>query len=352
MPAAHDAPDVTVVTGAGGWLGTALLHRLSDGGRWSRPGRIRAVVHRASDVLTTHRISPQIDVVVADLTRRDALDQVFGDLRDGRSGTVDVVHTAGVIHPPDVATFDAVNHRGTVNLLDEVGDAGVRRLVHVSSNSPFGTNPVPTEYFRRDEPYAPYLGYGWSKMHAEVAVFAAIADGLDAVVVRPPWFYGPNQPARQTTFFTMIRTGRFPIVGDGRQRRSMVYIDHLVQGVVLAELVDDPPRRAWWVADAEPYALQHIVETVGDALRSFGYDVAGRSLRVPAVVGRAAEVADRFLQASGRYNSQIHVLGEMDKTIAVDVSETIVDLGYEPEVDLLEGMRRSIRWCREQGIDL
>ena len=352
MPAALDASDVTVVTGAGGWLGTALLHRLSDGGRWSRPGRIRAVVHRASEVLTTHRISPQIDVVVADLTRRDSLDQVFEDLRDGRSGTVDVVHTAGVIHPPDVATFDAVNHRGTVNLLDAAGDAGVRRLVHVSSNSPFGTNPVPTEYFRRDEPYAPYLGYGWSKMNAEVAVFAAITDGLDAVVVRPPWFYGPNQPARQTTFFTMIRTGRFPIVGDGRQRRSMVYIDHLVQGVVLAELVDDPTRRAWWVADREPYTLEHIVDTVGEALRSAGYDVAGRSLRVPAAVGRAAEVADRVLQASGRYNSQIHVLGEMDKTIAVDVSATIEDLGYEPEVDLFEGMRRSIRWCREQGISL
>ncbi len=67
-------------------------------------------------------------------------------------------------------------------------------------------------------------------MAAELHVFSAVDRGLDAVVVRPPWFYGPFQPPRQTTFFTMIRKGRFPIIGDGEQRRSMVYVDNLVDG--------------------------------------------------------------------------------------------------------------------------
>ena len=73
-------------------------------------------------------------------------------------------------------------------------------------------------------------------MLAELRLLDEVAAGLDAVIVRPPWFYGPYQPARQTTFFRMVRTGRFPIVGDGRQRRSMVYVDNLVDGVVRAEL--------------------------------------------------------------------------------------------------------------------
>lgn len=348
-PGHRPPPEVTVVTGAAGWLGTALLHGLTDGGRWSRPGRIRAVVHRAADVLPTHRISPQIEVVVADIARPATLRQVFEDLDPS---CFDVIHTAGVIHPPDVATFDAVNAKGTAHVAEAALAAGARRMVHVSSNSPFGTNPIPSEYFRRDEPYTPYLGYGRSKMDAELAVRDAGERGLDAVIVRPPWFYGPHQPARQTTFFTLIRTGRFPIVGDGRQRRSMVYVDHLVQGVVRAELVDDPAHRSWWVADRSPYTLEHIVSTVGDALRAEGYEVADRRPHVPAIVGRVAERADRVIQASGRYHTQTHVLGEMDKTIAVDVSATIEDLGYEPDVSLLEGMRRSIRWCREQGIEL
>jgi len=345
-----DPPPTTVVTGATGWLGTALLHALTaEGARWGRPGRIRALVHRASEVLVTARISPRIDPVVADITRPRSLTQVFSDLEPG---SFDVVHTAGIIHPPDVATFERVNAQGTRNVLQAARAAGVRRFVHVSSNSPFGTNPIPSEYFRREEPYAPYFGYGISKMEAELLVRDSIDDGLDAVIVRPPWFYGPHQPARQTTFFTMVRTGRFPIVGDGRQRRSMVYVYHLVQGVVLAELVERPMYRAWWIADREPYPLEHVIQTVGEALRAEGYEVAENSLRVPAFVGRFAEAADRVIQKSGRYVTQVHVLGEMDKTIAVDVSAAVDDLGYDPDTSLLDGMRRSIRWCRARGITL
>ena len=49
---------------------------------------------------------------------------------------------------------------------------------------------------------------------------------------------------------------------------------------------------------------------------------------------------------------QVHVLGEMNKNIACDVSLSQEELGYEPAVELYEGMRRSIRWCVEQGLEL
>ncbi|MEJ7743385.1 MAG: NAD(P)-dependent oxidoreductase [Nocardioidaceae bacterium] len=120
------------------------------------------------------------------------------------------MHAAGVIHPKRVADFEAVNADGTANVLAAAKKSGVRRLVHVSSNSPFGVNPTPTDVFRHNEPYQPYLGYGRSKMLAEERVRAANGPDLETVVVRPPWFYGPWQPLRQTTFFRLIRTGRFP----------------------------------------------------------------------------------------------------------------------------------------------
>ncbi len=72
-------------------------------------------------------------------------------------------------------------------------------------------------------------------------------------------------------------------------------------------------------------------------------------LRLPALAGRLAERADGRSRA-GRYVQQLHVLGELDKTIACDISVARAELGYEPEVELEEGMRRSVRWCVDQGL--
>jgi nucleoside-diphosphate-sugar epimerase len=344
-------PDTTVITGAAGWLGSGLVSAFATGDH-PRPGRLRLLVRDPADVealgsLTAGAAGP-VDVVVGDLTVPADVERLFADL----DGVVDVIHTAGVIHPRTVADFDGVNHRGTANVLRVAERIGTRRMVHVSSNSPFGTNPSRSDTFRNDEPYHPYLGYGESKMLAELRVLEAVGRGLDAVIVRPPWFYGPHQPARQTTFFTLVRTGRFPVLGDGGQRRSMSYIDNLVQGIVLAELTPTDPGRGWWIADARAYTVAEIVETVGAALRDEGFEVRTNRVRLPEVAGTVAERVDRALQRSGRYNQQFHVLGEMNKTIAVDVSAARRDLGYEPEIELYEGMRRSIRWCREQGIEL
>jgi len=347
-PTRHEPPELTLVTGAGGWLGRALLAHLTDEASvHHRPGPIRALV-RAGEEPTALRGRPGVEVVVGDVRRPAGVRDLFRDL----PATVDLIHTAGVIHPGRVDEFFEVNARGTANVMAAARAAGVRRAVHVSSNSPFGTNPHRGDAFRDDEPYAPYYGYGRSKMQAELRVLEEVDAGLDAVIVRPPWFYGPFQPARQTTFFRMVRTGRFPVIGDGRQRRSMVYIDNLVDGVVRAELTATAPGRAWWIADARPYEVNEIVATVGRALAAEGYDVRPNRVRLPSVAGRLAERADALIQRTGRYVQAVHVLGEMDKTIACAGTAAAVELGYAPEVELEEGMRRSIRWCRDQGLAL
>jgi nucleoside-diphosphate-sugar epimerase len=347
-PAARiELPDVTVVTGAAGWLGRALVDHFSRAdGPHSRPGRVRALVTGPSDALVLGGF-PGIEPVVGDVRRPDGLTALFA----GR-GTVDVIHAAGVIHPTRVDDFEEVNARGTTNVLAAARASGVRRVVHVSSNSPFGVNSHRADVFRNDEPYRPYYGYGRSKMRAELSVLDAAAGGLDAVIVRPPWFYGPFQPPRQTTFFRMVQTGRFPIIGDGRQRRSMVYVDNLVQGIVAAELTPTPAGRGWWIADARPYEVVEIVDTVGRVLAGEGFEVVPNRVRLPAFAGRFAERADAVIQRAGRYVQPIHVLGEMDKTIACDISTARAELGYEPAVELEEGMRRSVRWCVEQGLRL
>jgi nucleoside-diphosphate-sugar epimerase len=78
----------------------------------------------------------------------------------------------------------------------------------------------------------------------------------------------------------------------------------------------------------------------------------GGKRREPALAGRLAERVDALIQRTGRYVQQVHVLGEMDKTIACEIGAARAELGYEPTVALEEGMRQSIRWCRDQGLEL
>ena len=119
-----------------------------------------------------------------------------------------------------------------------------------------------------------------------------------------------------------------------------------------AELVATPPGSGWWIADDHPYSVSEIVATVGRALTAEGFEVKPNRVRMPAIAATVAERADAVLQARGRYNQQLHVLGEMAKNIACEITAARDELGYAPDVELEEGMRRSIRWCLAQGLEL
>jgi len=270
---------------------------------------------------------------------------------DGGAGSV-LFHCAGVIHPRRVADFDAVNAKGTSQLLDAAVRAGVRRFVHVSSNSPFGANPSRDDVFTESAPYRPYMGYGRSKMAGEQCVRAG--DGrIETVIVRAPWFYGPGQPPRQTQFFTMIKKGAFPLMGDGANRRSMAYVDNLCQGLVLCERQAGAAGQAYWIADERAYSMSEVVDTVERVMRNdFGIAVSGKRLRMPSMTSDVARICDRAMQAVGFYDQRVHVLSEMNLTIACSVDKAKQQLGYRPAVALEEGMRRSIAWVLAQGMTI
>lgn len=339
-------PDL-VITGADGWLGQSLLQVLS------RPGATGAAV--PAPRLRGLTLSPQGAARLRE--RFPAGHWLAGDLRargtaarllEGARGAV-LVHTAGIIHPPRVADFRAVNVDGSVALWQEAARQGLRRMVAVSSNSPCGANEGPEAVFDEQAPYRPYMGYGRSKMEMEQALRAlALRDAMELVVVRAPWFYGPHQPERQTRFFRMIRDGRFPIVGSGLNRRSMAYTETLADGLLRAARAPQAAGQTYWMADTRPYTMIEIVETVARLLgQEFGQRVAGRGPRVPGLVADTARLADRVLQAAGVYVQEVHVLSEMNLSIACSIDKARRELGLEPQVDLEEGMRRSLRWVFE-----
>jgi nucleoside-diphosphate-sugar epimerase len=312
-------PPLFLVTGPDGWLGSRLVSSLRE----AHPGS-------------------EVRGLAGDLRQPGDLDRFVA----GAKGAV-LFHTAAVIHPHRVREFYDVNVRGTHNVIAAAQRAGVRRLVAVSSNSAFGVNPSRGHRFDESSPYHPYMNYGRSKMEMELAVRQAA--GIETVIVRTPWFYGPGQPRRQTVFFKMIRDGKAPIVGDGNSPRSMAYVDNLVLGLRLAA---DKARHGsvYWIADEHAYTMNEIVDTVEDLFeKDFNVRCAHRRMRLPDAVSAVALLADRAIQGAGLYNSKIHVLSEMNKTIACSVARAQAELGYQPPVALREGMRRSLKWCFEAG---
>ena len=189
------------------------------------------------------------------------------------------------------------------------------------------------------DPPRPYLNYGLSKLQAEWAVMDAHRAGrIEAAIARPCWFYGPNQPARQTKFLRMIKSGRPVILGRGSNLRSLTYVDNAVQGLLLLEAVEKAAGETYWIADRRPYSFIEIVQTVAKIL---GVEVRPRYL--PSVGSDVARFVDSLLQMVGLYQQEIHVAGELTASIAVSIDAARRDLGYDPEIELEEGMRRSDR---------
>jgi len=345
MTDAAALPRTMVITGATGWLGQNLVRAVAP-----ERERVRCLVRTPEEAALLAVVGTSVDPVIGDVRDPDALDRLLDGAADAT-----VVHTAAVIHPTTGTRelFD-VNVGGTQLVVDRVRRRGAGRLIHVSSNSPFGANPGPDHRFTEDSPRHPYMGYGRSKAEAEDIVLAAHERGhLEAVVLRPPWFYGPYQPERQTRWLRAVRRNRFPMVGDGSNRRSMVFTGNLVHAVLRAEQVQAAAGRAYWIADGPPPTMLEVIDTVRAALDAEGFAPAGGPRpRFPRAVGDVAERVDGFLQARGRYSQVLHVLGELKDTIACDTTRAEIELGYQPATTLLDGMRASIRWCVDRGIAL
>jgi len=289
--------------------------------------------------------SPNVAFVEGDIRDRSSLSSFFDD-----SENAILFHLVGLIHPRRyVRELFEINVDGTRNVLAEAIRRGVRRIIAISSNSPIGTNPHPQHVFDEDSPYNPYMAYGRSKKAVEDMLNeASDRKEIEVVIIRPCWFYGPEQPKRQSLFFTMIAEGKAPIVGDGENRRSLSYVDNTCQALIRAMDSEKAVGKTYWIADRRPYSMNEIVDTIERLLENeFGIPVAHKRLRLPGIVSEIAYGVDWFLQAVGLYHQKIHVLSEMNKTIACSIRKAEEELGYDPKVELEEGMRRSIRWWIE-----
>jgi nucleoside-diphosphate-sugar epimerase len=340
-----------ILTGGNGWLGRRVSLALTEGN--PELGALGSGGKNVSCLLATNETGIELQSLGVKITRGDINDPIALNqlMQNGAGGTL--IHMAGVIHPRwKTKVFDTVNVKGVFAVLEMAKRYGIKRMIVVSSNSPFGENPSRGNLFNESSPYSPYMGYGKSKMKMEMILIDHMKSGLipEITILRAPWFYGPGQPPRQTLFFKMIKEGRFPIFGDGLNRRSMGYIDSLTLGILLAANKKEAANQIFWIADKNPYSMIEVIKIVkGIMQEDFRIKVSPKQLRLPSVIPDIARVVDGAIQSLGFYNQKIHVLSEMNMTIACDIHKAEKVLGYEPLVDLKEGMKRSIDWCLSNG---
>jgi len=347
-------PNNTVlVTGASGWLGHALLDALTHGipevPRLSEPCpglSIRALVEPGQDIRQLQALYPKVDFMAGDLRKPEDCARFC----EGAKGAT-IFHLVGLIHPKRIRDLYDINVQCTINLHDAAIQAGAKRVISMSSNSPAGCNPDREHRFDEQSPYHPYMHYGRAKMQMEQAIRTIQSRGqVETVIIRATWFYGPFHPPRQSLFFQMVRDGGAPIIGDGENLRSMSCVGNVAQALILAAITEKANGELYWIADERPYTMNEIVDTVERLLETeFGQTCKHKRLRLPHLACEVARLIDATLQGVGLYHQKIHVLSEMDKHIACSIEKARQELDYRPAIGLEEGLRRSLQQMQERG---
>ena len=265
-------------------------------------------------------------------------------VREALAGHDAVVHLAarvGVVGSR--ADFDLANVQGTRTLVDAMAEAGVPRLVYVSSPSVahagkalVGAGAAPAS------PAAVRGHYSRSKAEAELL---ALGSGLPAVVaIRPHLVWGPGDTQLIGRIVERARSGRMALVGGGTALIDTTWVDNAADALVAA--VDRAPflhGQALVVSNGEP---RTVAELFGRIARAAGLRVPGRAVPV-GVASAAGAVAEAVWAASGRQSDppMTRFLAEQLSTAHwFDQRRTRQALQWSPRVSLDEGFALLTRW--------
>ena len=320
----------TLVTGAAGFLGRLLVRRLVDEGR-----RVRVLERRPSDAF---------DGLPVERARGDVGDPA--SLRVAATG-MEVVHNlAGVVSydPRDDARLQAVNVDGVAHVLDAAAQAGVRRIVHVSSVAAVGMAPGPDAALDEDAPFpeaARRYAYARTKRAGEQLALDAAARGLDVVVACPAFVIGAGDVNRVSTFAVeqYLRGVLRTIVPGGL---SYVGADDVVEGLLLLERSGSTGRR--YILGAPDGNLSHrdFFALVG---RTDGRPRRQVELPATALVG-AARALRRLRVPLPVSPHEI----ENGRWYWYHTTRRAIDeLGYRPR-PVTEAVEATVRWYRHRGL--
>ncbi len=321
-----------LVTGANGFVGARLCEILAERGY-----TVRAFVRETSD-----------------LFRLSALDVEFhyGDLGDYNSllAAVDdvdiVIHSAGKIKAPSFAAYLQANKQGTKNILDAVAEAApnLRRFVYVSSLAAGGPGPGDAPV-RESDPPRPVTPYGASKLAGEREALS-FADKLPVSVVRPPAVYGPGD-TQVLGFFRTVCWHIKPYFGSPTAKIRLVYVDDLVEGLLLAATKEAAVNDVFYIADEKSYTWLELESVIANAANVWAVPV-----RIPKWFVRfAATMTELVYKLSGKTPAFNRHKAEdfLQQNWTCSIAKAQRILGYRCRFPFDKGAEITINAYREKG---
>ena len=323
---------IHLITGATGFVGSALLARLLRDGE-----QVRIVV-RSTDHADRFREQVErgeLEVRVASLGDPNAI--------AAAAEGVDVLYHCAAENSLDAApaAVSWVNVAGTENVRNAARHAGVRRLVHVSCTDVTLSNRDRMSWNEgRQLDGLPIDAFCRSKLLAEELVLPSSREDFQACALRPAWVWGPGDRRTLPALCREAARGRVSLCGPGNNLLPTVYIDNLVDALILAGEADDVGGRAFHVLDGEALTAREFLEQLCQAV-----GLAAPARGVYALAYSAAWVRERF-GLPGLHRADVVRRG---RSALFDAVAAVRELGYQPRVSVEEGMRALAAWVQEAG---
>lgn len=308
-----------LVTGAAGFIGSALLRALLERGE-----RVRAIDNfKTGKSENVEGLVQEVDFYEADLNDFERLVEIC-------RGVDCILHEAAIPSVPKSVADPITSHRanvdGTLSLLLAAREARVGRVIYAASSSAYGDTPtLPKREEMKPNPISPYAV---QKLCGELytSAFHRVY-GMETTSLRYFNVFGPRQDATSqysgvlSKFITCMLEGRAPtIYGDGSQSRDFTYVENVVQANLLAAGAGAKAiaGRTFNVATGVRYTLSEVFETLK---------------RITGFRGDALYDSER--------------VGDVKHSLA-DISAAEEAFGYRPVVGFEDGLRRTVAWYRQQ----
>jgi nucleoside-diphosphate-sugar epimerase len=324
-----------LVTGGNGFVGRHLVSALCERGD---SVRVLALPGEDADALAARGIA----VFRGDIRRPETL---VAPMR----GVDSVLHLAAMM---DVwrpfEDYHAVNVTGTANVCRAALAAGVRRVVHMSSSSVYGMalgRPADERFELRPfrDPYPQTKAAGDRAVQHMIA-----AELLPAVIVRPDQIFGPGDHLHFGRMAQRLRAGKGIIVGKGDNALPLVYVDDVLQGLLLALDHDDAVGQIYNITNDRPLTQAQLLAAIAREVGA-GPPRLHLPYRALYAAGYLAERVAALTPSSQR--PPVTRLGVAfagtDNRYAIDKARR--ELGYAPGVDLDDGVRATAHWYIAAG---
>ncbi|MEO5825056.1 MAG: NAD-dependent epimerase/dehydratase family protein [Gemmatimonadales bacterium] len=322
---------IAVVTGGSGFLGARIVALLR-----ARGDAVRVL---------TRQPHPSLAEMGAAYLSVDVRDTAA--VRSAIAGSDVIYHVAGRTgHWGARTAFQSVNVDGTSSVLAAAAYAGIPRLVYTSTPSVVGY-AAEVENGGPDLPHAAVheSAYAESKATAERLVLAANSPRLATIALRPHLIIGPGDRQMLPRIVRRAAQGRLRIVGDGRNRVDLTYIDNAAWAHLdAAEALTGPAAgKAYFISNGEPVALWPWLNQL---LETLGLPPAGRPvpLGTARLVGAASEWLWRSLALDGEPPVTRFLASALARSHWYDMTPAARDIGYRIRIPMAEATRRTAQW--------